>query len=554
MEKLHMLDEFSNYYANFLDGTYDCVDRIVLNAYFQMGQRAAGFRTWWRQLKGSDDNLDNAHLMRMAGRLSRRVRAHAKAKQILLIDCKSGERKHEIAEQYVPTDPGFIGVYLILVGRAPAPLWDIRCSSNGKIVNIVRKEPWRYVNHYSFYIVDPEWGRLVIKLCGHPPFGAQIILNGHEYVARQLQKQNLGFAKEGNCFTQIPDVTRLAQVADTLCVPDTIGRLSQVCDRWIYSACLCFALDLAEQERSGFHYNYSVYQTEYSRNLLFRRGSILDQVFHGVIERTRVRLDVKVLKTIFGTKKRPYRHKGKKSPRVEVVLERPAYDLTVFKIHFGKLTAKMYTKGECVLRIEIVVHNTRALPCGRSLPKFPDIILRLKDILNHFLQAVHRVDVSCIDVATWETLHTASQVGRMRVGGIDLNQARMQAVINAVISLAAAPQGFRSSDVAVKVRAIRGLNERAYTARQAAYDLKKLRGKHLVRLVPKSRRYEVVPEGLQTLTALLVLRDKVIKPVLAGVGKPKPGPKPKNRSPLDVQYGTVHAEMRNLLEIIGVAV
>jgi len=549
-----MLDEFSDYYADFLDGTYDCVDRIVLNAYFQMGQRAAGFRTWWRQLKGSDDDLDNAHLMRMAGRLSRRVRAHAKAKQIQLIDCKSGERKHQIAEQYVPTDPDFIGVYLILVGRAPAPLWDVRCSSKGKIVNIVRKEPWRYVNHYSFYVVDPEWGRLVIKLCGHPPFGAQIVLNGHEYVARQIQKENLDFAKEGNCFTQILDATRLAQVADTLCLPDTIGRLSQVCDRWIYSACLCFALDQAEQERSGFHYNYSVYQAEYSRNLLFTRGAILDQVFHGVVERTRVRLDVKVLKTIFGTKKRPYRHKGKKSPRLEVVIERPAYDLTVFKIHFGKLTAKMYTKGECVLRVEVVVHNTHALPCGRSLPKFPDIISRLKDILSRFLQTVHRVDVSCIDVSTWETLHTASQVGRMRVGGIDLNQARMQAVIDAVISLAAAPQGFRSSDVAVKARAIRGLSEGAYTARQAAYDLKKLRGKNLVRLVPKSRRYEVVPKGLQTLTALLVLRDRVIKPVLAGVGKPKRGPKPKNRSPLDVQYETVHTEMRNLLQIIGIAV
>jgi hypothetical protein len=292
MERLHMLDEFSDCYAEFLDGIYDCVDRIVLNAYFQLGQGAGGFRIWWRQLKGSDDDFDNAHLMRMAGRLSRRVRAHAKANQIPLIDCKSGERKHEIAGQHLPADPDFVGVYLILVGRAPAPLWDVQRGKNGKIVNIVKKKPWSYVNHYSFYIIDPEWGRIVIKLCGHPPFGAQIILNGHEYVARQAQKENLGFAKEDNCFTQVPDAPRLAQVADTLCVPDTIGRLSQVCDRWIYSACLCFALDQADQERTGFHYNYSVYQAEYSRNLLFRRGSTPDQVFQGVVERTRLSLDV----------------------------------------------------------------------------------------------------------------------------------------------------------------------------------------------------------------------------------------------------------------------
>ena len=28
-----MTDELSDYYADLLDGSYDCVDRIVLNAY-----------------------------------------------------------------------------------------------------------------------------------------------------------------------------------------------------------------------------------------------------------------------------------------------------------------------------------------------------------------------------------------------------------------------------------------------------------------------------------------------------------------------------------------
>ena len=34
---------------------------------------------------------------------------------------------------------------------------------------------------------------------------------------------------------------------------------------------------------------------------------------------------------------------------------RAAYDLTIFKLHCGRLTLKIYTKGERVLRIEIVV-------------------------------------------------------------------------------------------------------------------------------------------------------------------------------------------------------
>lgn len=544
-----MLDEYSDYYAELLDNTYDCVDRIVLNAYFGMGQRAGGFRTWWRQLRGSDEDLDNAHLMRMAGRFSRRVRAHAKADQIPLMDCAPGERKHEIAEEYLPKQPNFTGVFLILVARAPAPVFDVQCSPRGKVVNLARKYP--YVNHYSFHILDPDWGHVTLKMSGHPPFGAQVILNGHEYVACQARKEGLQFTKEGNCFTQVSDTTRLAQIADTLCSPDILGRLRQGCERWIYSACLCFALDLAEQEKTGFHYDYSIYQEEYSRNLLFLRGSELEQVFQGTLDRTRSLLDVKTLKTIFGTKRRPFRCKHNKEPRCEVVVERPVYDLTVFKLHFGKITAKMYTKGEHVLRIEIIVHNTRELHCGRSLPKFSEIVLRLKDILNRFLNALRCIDLAALSDDGLDEWPKPSQVGQTRVGGVNVNQPRMRAVLQAVIALSVTPHGFQSADLAAKVQENTASH---YTPRQAAYDLKKLRGKNLVHKIENSRRYEPIPDGLQKMTALCVLREKVIKPVLAGAGKPKHGPKPKHQSQIDIHYANMQTEMRNLFQTIGLAV
>jgi len=93
-----------------------------------------------------------------------------------------------------------------------------------------------------------------------------------------------------------------------------------------------------------------------------------------------------------------------------------------------------------------------------------------------------------------------------------------------------------------------------YTPRQAAYDLKKLRGKNLVRKIDNSRRYEPVPEGLQYMAALLILREKVLKPVLAGAGKPKRGPKPKYQSQIDIHYANIQTEMRNLFQTVGLAV
>jgi hypothetical protein len=126
------------------------------------------------------------------------------------------------------------------------------------------------VNHYSFHILDPDWGHVTIEMSGHPPCGPQVILNRHEYVAAQAQKAEVEFTKHENCFPAVSNATGLAKIADTLSEKETAGRLRQVCERGIYSVCLWFAPDLKEQEKSRFQYQYSVFQMEYTRNLLFR--------------------------------------------------------------------------------------------------------------------------------------------------------------------------------------------------------------------------------------------------------------------------------------------
>src|SRR5437764_30564 len=543
-----MSDEFSSHYADLLAGRYDCVDRIVLNAYNTLCYTAGGFRTWWRWLYGTDDDLDNAHLMRLAGRFARRVRGFAKAHDIDVVECGRGERKHRLAEEYLAAHPGTQGLFLILVARAVAPVWEVTRSSRGVLQHLAAKQA--FVNHSSFHIMDPEWGHLTIKMSGHPPFGAQIILNGHEYVACHATTAGIPYGKEGNCFTTIPQPDMLASVADTLSAERMIGQLAQVCDRWIYSCCLCFGLHTEEQERSGFRYQYSVYQMEYSRNLLFQRGDQLEQVFQGLIDRTRRRVDLHQLKTIFGAKPRSHR------PRpgaAAVVVETPRYDLTMVQLHVGKLTLKAYTKGEHVLRFEAIAHNVAALGCGRVLSRFPRVVARLQGMVARFLDTLWYLDHAFVADHVLEQLPEPAQVGHTRVGGVDLNKPRLRAVVAAVLALAVRPEGFRVADVVPQVHTRAPALAGTYGPRQAAYDLKKLRAKGLLEKVDRARRYRLPPAGVRTLAALLVLREHVIKPLLAGTAKPKMGRKPKTWTRVDAHYEALRKEMHALFDDLGLA-
>ena len=69
-------------------------------------------------------------------------------------------------------------------------------------------------------------------------------------------------------------------------------------------------------------------------------------------------------------------------------------------------------------------------------------------------------------------------VGKTKVGGIDLNKARMRWVVEALIALCVSSseaRGFTASHLARQVRLLSNQAESEYGPRLAAYDLKKLR-------------------------------------------------------------------------------
>ena len=85
----------------------------------RMGRIAlAVFRVWWRALTRIGRHAGQlAHLMRLAGRFGRRVlRATPKLHDIPVVDCVAGQRKHDVADDYLARTTVTEGLFLVLVG------------------------------------------------------------------------------------------------------------------------------------------------------------------------------------------------------------------------------------------------------------------------------------------------------------------------------------------------------------------------------------------------------------------------------------------------------
>ena len=214
---------------------------------------------------------------------------------------------------------------------------------------------------------------------------------------------------------------------------------------------------------------------------------------------------------------------------------------------------KIYTKGERVLRIEAMAHNVAELDCGRSVEKFPRIVEELKGILERFMKALSWIDQCFIADETLQRLPEPSTVGKARVGGIDFNKQRMRRVAEAILALSWRAKGFTASQLANQVAQISAPASGGYGPRQAAYDLKKLRGKQMVERIGKTRRYQTTPAGLKAIAALVVLREKAIRPLLAAAQQLQPSRGSQNPTALDRHYETVRNGMAGVLRELGVA-
>ena len=80
---------------------------------------------------------------------------------------------------------------------------------------ILHRNRSRYT-HYYFYIRDEVLGPMVMCVGSFLPFQTTYYLNGHHFIAGELQRRGVRFRRDDNAFLWVSDVKALQAAADRL--------------------------------------------------------------------------------------------------------------------------------------------------------------------------------------------------------------------------------------------------------------------------------------------------------------------------------------------------
>ena len=138
----------------------------------------------------------------------------------------SGLSKEEAAQKIVRQDHLKEGLVAVLRCVEPCRTYKMRGNYQAKMLE-PRLELGKCL-HLYFYVLHPRFGLLHLRLQTWFPFLIHICLNGHEWLARQMDAPGLRYRKADNRFTWIEDFAQAQSLADAQLRTDWVALCEEL--------------------------------------------------------------------------------------------------------------------------------------------------------------------------------------------------------------------------------------------------------------------------------------------------------------------------------------
>jgi hypothetical protein len=150
------------------------------------------------------------------------------------------------------------------------------------------------------------------------------------------------------------------------------------------------------------------------------------------------------------------------------------------------------------LRTETTINNPYDFGVGRLLKNLP-ALREIGFAANRRVLQIEQVTHDChIGATVFAQLQTPAEVDGQHVSALPFGQARVQALLSAVVLFCLQPDGFRSRQLRPLLAQLLGQSPAQISQGRMSYDLRRLRLHGLLERIPKSHRYRLTTFGLKT--------------------------------------------------------
>jgi len=371
--------------------------------------------------------------------------------------------------------------------------------------------------YYYYYWDDGRFGLTQVRLQTYFPFHVHVVMNGREWLARQLDLLKIGYVRRDNCFIEIADMARAQKLMDQQPRQDWRGQLSRLLRR-------VHPLHTEFFKAAPVDYYWTSEQTEWATDVLFRDATVLGNLFPTLVRRGIDSFQASDVLRFLGHKVPAHGGvNGNYKGVVKSDLKRRSEGIRL-KHTAGRNWIKTYNKEPTVLRVETTINDARDLksyrrkendpkgkPAWRPLRKSVADLRRRADLSQasnaRYLEALSTIVSETPLSRLTDKLCRPVQIGKRRFRGLrpfDPEEAKLLEIVSRGETLIT---GFRNRDARLALYGAAA--DECERRRQAARVTRKfamLRAHGLIKKIPHTHRYILTTEGVTAITALLAAR------------------------------------------------
>jgi hypothetical protein len=500
------MEPFTERHASKIAGVLSCYDRVVITGTCPAIGHAKSATTFlYTHHVRIFDYAQWAQPFRQELRANAERLAHDNGLEIEFIR-KKNFRKEERIKRLLETrgtQPGLVHIFSAMEPCDSYKPWHDKAS--GK--TYLTWDPAKCL-HYYFYFIDPELGLCYLRVPTWAPFRLQFYYNGHNELAKKLDKHGIAYTLADNAFLTVADWDKAQRLADAV-RPD---RLHKRLDRFARTYCPVI------RHFGSFH--WSLMQLEYATDIVFRRQADLRPIYEELV-RTAIHAVKPEHVAPFLGRKLTAAFEGELGNDFHTRIEG-----TCIKHQMRQASIKMYDKHGLILRIETTANDVSffkhyrkvehrdgpasmtVAPVKKSIYSLIDLLTLMADSNRRYLEFLSAIDDPTAPLHDLDKLSRPVHEGDRTYRGFNLFHGDDLDLFRALLQGHFNISGFTNR----QLRAVLPTK----TGRQLSALLKRLYKHGLIKKIRRTYKYYLTALGKRAAAAALKLREMTIIPLLRG--------------------------------------